>query len=306
MSFHCLKRELRQKVRNHYRSISKRHILFDEKSILEDLPYTIRAEVSGILREQLLAKIPFLSNKPIVREFAARMHIEAFSNGQIVIPAGYSCTKFFVIDKGEVEVKPEHNKIRKNELPAKLGEGDYFGESNLLQKTFSQPVSCNRDAQFFTLTKAQCEAVLGVDDCRPYADAVMGMLQKRHEEMQSTFVSLSPTLCFELARTKQSRWAMEGVQELVWNGNNPHEGVAHDSKWASINGDLSVQNWTTFAERLQVAMGEGLEFRMGKLEKSMAGMLETQANMMKEQASQIEAIHKLLAKQTTTESVQLC
>lgn len=140
MRHHKFPRMLRQKVRHHYTCIWDRQILFNEDSILDDLPFAIRQDVAIFLRRDLILKVPFLRNAPLnmVFDLVSRLHLLVVGAGSIIIEVGDNGREMFIIDKGEVEVTlpTKTLSLLSEHLPGAtvtLGEGDFFGEKALLQ-----------------------------------------------------------------------------------------------------------------------------------------------------------------------------
>lgn len=271
MSFHRVSHELRQKVRLHNANISKRHVVFDEKSILADMPYSIRREIRTAVRETSIMKVSFLKVAPIMRELAKRMHIETFLKDQVIIPMGDSCTKFYIIDTGEVKVQTGSKAQN-----VRCGDGDWFGETNLLQKTYSHPVKCKQDAEILSITKAEFDNVLTVEDCEPFKEALLSFLWKRNEEMNSPLMVNNADLEDRIFTFEHKRTTYPSTQTLR----------AHDPATNNIE--------------------ESDTARISKMEKQLellVTMHETQSQLIKDQAQQLDAIHKLLAKEAGSQNV---
>jgi len=227
-------------------------------------------EIRTAVRETSIMKVSFLKVAPIMRELAKRMHIETFLKDQVIIPMGDSCTKFYIIDTGEVKVQTGSKAQN-----VRCGDGDWFGETNLLQKTYSHPVKCKQDAEILSITKAEFDNVLTVEDCEPFKEALLSFLWKRNEEMNSPLMVNNADLEDRILTFEHKRTSYPSTQSL-----------------RALSATNNIEESDTA--------------RISKMEKQLellVTMHETQSQLIKDQAQQLDAIHKLLAKEAGSQNV---
>jgi MFS family permease len=120
----------------------------------------------------LLEAIPIFSplSPPVLEQLAARLTPVHANAGDELIRAGDHGDRFYVVDKGEVEILVD------GEPPRREGEGSYFGEIALLRDVpRTATVRAATDADLFALDRDDfLPAVTGHADSTQAADAVIG------------------------------------------------------------------------------------------------------------------------------------
>ena len=121
---------------------------------------------------KLLQEIPIFSplSPPVLEQLAARLTPVHANAGDELIRAGDHGDRFYVVDKGEVEILVD------GEPPRREGEGAYFGEIALLRDVpRTATVRAATDADLFALDRDDfLPAVTGHADSTQAADAVIG------------------------------------------------------------------------------------------------------------------------------------
>ena len=86
----CPPKHLQDRARRYYEYLWGVHRGIDEKSILEDLPSTLHAEVSNVLKLSFIECSPFfeLCNPALRKALALSLKSEIFSPGDVVIREG--------------------------------------------------------------------------------------------------------------------------------------------------------------------------------------------------------------------------
>jgi len=158
MSCYRMPKHLRMSIRKYYRKHFKRS-WFDVKSILEDLSYDLRRDVSLWLRTDLISKVPFFkSADPSALQLISSMLTPVVVNrGKAIIQIDTKGHAMYWIDKGEVVVELPNAK----NADVRLGEGDYFGEIALLSDELtSATIRAVRSCELYELTKDRFTLVL--------------------------------------------------------------------------------------------------------------------------------------------------
>jgi voltage-gated potassium channel len=107
---------------------------YDESAVLSELPASLQSEVSIVLKQEYIEKIPFLKGayQELIRDMAFELRPEVFTPGTYVFRAGDVGRHLYFISQGQVEVIAADGKTIYNTLK----DGDFFGEIALLS---SQP-----------------------------------------------------------------------------------------------------------------------------------------------------------------------
>lgn len=120
---------LQERVRNYYRYLWKTHKSTTMTSLLDELPDTLRVDVSLFINKNLLEKVPYFSeaNDLFIREIIQVMELHVYLPGDYIIRQGEYGELMYFLSSGEVEVliDKEFVTIR----PA----GSIFGEAALIQ-----------------------------------------------------------------------------------------------------------------------------------------------------------------------------
>jgi CRP-like cAMP-binding protein len=120
-----LPEELQTRIRNYYFALWSRRGVNDEGSnILQALPTHLRTEVSLIMNQDILGKVPiFQSSSPgFINALVLHLRPQTYIPGEFIVRQGDMGSEMFFISRGSVHV------IVDNKLVLRIGEGGFFGE----------------------------------------------------------------------------------------------------------------------------------------------------------------------------------
>ena len=172
---------LQEKVHNYYDYLWESRLGYDESSVIEELPPSLRTEVSLYLNRDIIEKVPLFqgASDAFLREIVNILHPQVFTPGDFIIRKGEIGNEMFFISSGRVEVVSEDG----TEIYATLGEGSYFGEIALIN---SEPRTASiRAAEYcdiYTLSREDLEGLLS-----RYPDVkeqLQAQAEKRIRELQ--------------------------------------------------------------------------------------------------------------------------
>lgn len=126
--------KLQRQIYDYYAYLWEHRMGYDESTVLSDLPAALKSEVSIVLKQDYIKKIPFLKGayQELIRDMAFELRPEVFTPGTYVFKAGDVGRHLYFINQGQVEViSPDGTTIYNT-----LKDGDFFGEIALLS---SQP-----------------------------------------------------------------------------------------------------------------------------------------------------------------------
>jgi len=115
---------------DYYRHIWENRMGYDETSVLEDLPPTLRRELSLVLKRDLVKKVSFLkdASRELVQDLCVAMRAEVYPPGDVIVQAGEVGRHIYFIGRGSVEIiTPDGETVLRT-----LSDGDFFGELALI------------------------------------------------------------------------------------------------------------------------------------------------------------------------------
>jgi voltage-gated potassium channel len=123
---------LQREIHAYYRYVWEHRMGYDESAVLDDLPPSLRTELSLVLKRDLIEKVDFLqgASPHLIRDLCLELKPVVFTPGDVVIQAGEPGRHIFFISRGEVEViAPDGFTVLRT-----LSEGEFFGELALLRE----------------------------------------------------------------------------------------------------------------------------------------------------------------------------
>jgi voltage-gated potassium channel len=126
--------ELQSRVRSYFSFVWSRQAVYDESSILEELPAHLRREVALEMHRMIISRVPFLkgSSDVFIAEMVTRMRPVQASIGDLIIRAGEVGSEMFIIDFGRIEILAPSWTPTSDFVPGdrlhELGPGEFFGE----------------------------------------------------------------------------------------------------------------------------------------------------------------------------------
>lgn len=150
---------LQRRLRDYYVYLWENRLGFDELSVLEELPDSLRSEVALFLRRDFIEHAPLFkgASHELVREMALELRPVVYTPGDYIIRVGQYGRHMYFISRGTVEIIAADGKTVVNTLR----DGDFFGELALL---FRQPrtatVRATNYCDLYTLDKDTFDRVL--------------------------------------------------------------------------------------------------------------------------------------------------
>jgi hypothetical protein len=106
MSLRMLPQELQERVKQYYDTAWRQKTVFDENTILRELPSYLRNEVVGIAYRDLVVDVPMLRNLPptYLTEIVMRLHPERVLPSQVVIRRAEIGSTMYIVSEGLLRV----------------------------------------------------------------------------------------------------------------------------------------------------------------------------------------------------------
>ncbi len=121
--------ELQEKIRDYYNHIWQSRLGRDEAIILNDLPESLRTEVTLYLNREIIHKVPMFhdAGEEFIRELAAKLEPAVFLPGDLIIHKGEIGDRMYFVSRGHAELLGEDG-----QAIATFAAGSYFGEMALV------------------------------------------------------------------------------------------------------------------------------------------------------------------------------
>lgn len=150
--------------------------MFEERTLLEGLPYNLRTDVQMFLCEDLISNVPIFKacRMVVVRALVSRMKREAFCPGDHVFYSGEPADNLYFILNGTIQIETDDGTVL-----TVLSTGSYFGEFALLA-FYKGDQTTHRMANARSISYSDIYA-LSCNDFKQVADRfpeVVAMLEK--------------------------------------------------------------------------------------------------------------------------------
>lgn len=159
LQYRDVPQDLQESIRTYYDYVWNHRRGFDESSVLQDLPQSLKLQVALHLNREIIEKVPMFRGAPdeLVRQIVLNLRPQLFTPGDYVFRKGELGDQMYFISRGKVEVVSEDGKT----VYATLGDGAFFGEIALLfssERTAS--VRATEYCDLYTLDKRTFDTVL--------------------------------------------------------------------------------------------------------------------------------------------------
>ncbi len=131
MKYRNIPYDLRRRIYDYYAYLWEHRLGYDESAVLSQLPTSLQAEISLVLKRDFIEKVHFLkgASQEFIRDIVFELRPTVFTPGSYIFRAGEMGRHMYFISRGEVEVVAPDGET----IYASLREGDFFGEIALLQ-----------------------------------------------------------------------------------------------------------------------------------------------------------------------------
>ena len=151
--------DLQRRIYEYFRYQMTRRVGYDEESFINELPSSMRGEVSLYFRKEVIENVSLFNDAPqqFILDIAQQLHETIAAPEEYIFKAGDYGKQMFLIAHGSVEVYNQEE----NQLLRTLSEGDYFGEIALFQDIpRTATVKAATYCDLYSLNKQMFEATL--------------------------------------------------------------------------------------------------------------------------------------------------
>jgi hypothetical protein len=181
MRYRNIPPRLQRRLRDYYAYLWENQLVYDESSVMADLPDSLRTEVALFLRRDFIEHAPLFkgASHELVREMALQLRPVVFTPGDFIILVGQYGRNMYFISHGTVEIIAPDGKT----VLDTLKDGQFFGEVALL---FVQPRNASVRAvdycDLYTLDKDTFDHVLA--RYPEFAAHIQEEAERRREEAE--------------------------------------------------------------------------------------------------------------------------
>ena len=178
MRYRNIPPRLQRRIYDYYAYLWENRLGYDESTVLAELPASLRTEVSLVLKQEFIEKVPFFqgASRELIRDIALELRPVIFTPGDYIFRAGDLGRHMYFISRGTVEVLAAERQA----LLATLTDGDFFGEIALLwsqQRTAS--IRAVDYCDLYALDKETFERILG--HYPDFAGHIQGIARQRQD-----------------------------------------------------------------------------------------------------------------------------
>ncbi len=182
MQYRNLPSSLQKRVNDYYSYLWESRRGYDESSVLEDLPRSLKTSVSIFLNKEMIEKVPIFkgADDALIREIILNLEPVVFTPGDYVVRQGEIGYDMFFISRGSVEVMSGNEKI----IYATLSAGQFFGEiALLLSMPRTATIKAKEYCDLYSLDKETFERV--IERYPDFTESIKKLAEIRREEIEN-------------------------------------------------------------------------------------------------------------------------
>ena len=121
--------DLQQRIRSYYLTIWVRRGGVDDAAIMEELPNTLRTEISLVMNQDILGKVPIFasSSTGFIHSLVQHLKLQTYGPKELIVREGDIGSEMYFVSRGQVNV------IVGERVVGTIGSGGFFGEIAVLQ-----------------------------------------------------------------------------------------------------------------------------------------------------------------------------
>lgn len=182
LRYRDIPQDLSKKINSYFDYLWQTRRGYDESSVLEELPSSLKTWVSLFLNKDIIEKVPIFegASEEFIKETIMNLKPVVYTPGDYIVTAGELGFDMFFISKGSVDVVSADGST----VYATLSDGQFFGEIALL---LSMPRTASIVAKgycdLYSLDKETFERILGRYPA--FAETIKELAEARREEINS-------------------------------------------------------------------------------------------------------------------------
>jgi len=182
LRYRDIPQDLSRKINSYFDYLWQTRRGYDESSVLEELPSSLKTWVSLFLNKDIIEKVPIFegASEEFIKETIMNLKPVVYTPGDYIVTAGELGFDMFFISKGNVDVVSADGST----VYATLSDGQFFGEIALL---LSMPRTASIIAKgycdLYSLDKETFERILGRYPV--FAETIKELAETRRDEINS-------------------------------------------------------------------------------------------------------------------------
>ncbi len=173
---------LRKKIGNYYTYLWETRRGYDEVTILEELPFSLRESVALYLNKEIIEKVPLFekAGDALLRDIIVNLTPVIFTPGDYVVRTGEIGDEMYFISRGKVEVLSADEQT----VYATLDSGKFFGEiSLLLSMPRTATIRAIEFCDLFCLNKETFDKV--IERYPLFQESMQTLAEQRKQEIET-------------------------------------------------------------------------------------------------------------------------
>ncbi len=247
---------LQERINNYYTYLWESRRGYDERSVLKDLPVSLKTQVSLFLNQDIIEKVPIFkgASQAFIKEVILNLEPVVFTPNDIIVSKGEPGYDMFFISSGSVAVVSEDENV----VYATLTSGQCFGGIALLVSSErTATIKAKDDCDMYRLDKETFDNIL--ERYPDFEKQIKELADKRKAEITGDIVTERPaektedTVDYSYLEIRELTVSGEnGRVHLRWKPINVqcHYEVIkkqHDNKWKVIESQLVEPEYTDYA-----------------------------------------------------------
>ena len=172
---------LQKRIHEYYDYLWQTRRCYDESTIIEELPKSLKTQVSLFLNKNIIAKVPFFQKADIafIKDIILNLKPVICTPGERIVTHGEIGYEMYFISRGEVAVRNETETV----TYATLSTGQFFGEiALLLSSPRTATVRAKTYCDLYMLDKKTFDSIL--QNYPKFADELKQLAEKRRKVIQ--------------------------------------------------------------------------------------------------------------------------
>ena len=181
MQYRNIPHSLQKRVDDYYNYLWESRRGYDESSVLQDLPSSLKTSVSIFLNKEMIEKVPLFkgADDSLIREIILLLEPVVYTPGDYVVREGDIGYDMFFISKGSVDVMSGDESI----VYATLSAGQFFGEiALLLSMPRTATIKAKEYCDLYRLEKEIFDRV--IERYPDFTETMKKLADKRREELK--------------------------------------------------------------------------------------------------------------------------
>ena len=182
MQYRNIPSNLQKRVNDYYSYLWETRRGYDESSVLQDLPVSLKTNVSIFLNRDMIEKVPIFkgADDAMLKDIILNLEPIVFTPGDYVVKKGEIGFDMYFISRGSVDVVSEDENI----VYATLTSGQFFGEiALLLSASRTATIKTREYCDLYRLNKETFDRVL--ERYPEFAVKIKEMAESRRREVES-------------------------------------------------------------------------------------------------------------------------